>query len=141
MEKLNITLVQPDIIWEDAPVNLERYTEMLSPVGKTNLIVLPEMFTTGFSMQPEKLRETMKGPSVKWMKKLAREKKAALAGSLIIEDNGKAFNRLLWVFPYGKTEIYDKRHLFTMGEENEHYSPGTEKLIVEYKGWRFCPLI
>jgi len=141
MEKLNITLVQPDIIWEDAQVNLERYTEMLAPVDKTDVIVLPEMFTTGFSMQPEKLKETMDGPSVKWMKKLAAEKEAAIVGSLIIVDKGKVFNRLVWVFPDGKTQVYDKRHLFTMGEENEHYSPGTEKLIVEYKGWRFCPLI
>lgn len=141
MDKLNITLVQPDIIWEDAKVNLERYTEMLAPIDKTDLIVLPEMFTTGFSMQPEKLKGTMDGPSVWWMKKLAFEKDTAITGSLIIEDAGKVFNRLVWVFPDQKTETYDKRHLFTMGEENEHYSAGSEKLIVEYRGWRFCPLI
>lgn len=141
MDKLNITLVQPDIIWEDPQVNLERYTEMLGPVDKTDVIVLPEMFTTGFSMQPEKLKETMDGTSVEWMKKLAVEKDAAITGSLIIEDAGKVFNRLVWVFPDGKLQIYDKRHLFTMGEENEHYSPGTEKLILEYKGWRVCPLV
>lgn len=141
MEKLNITLVQPEIVWEDAQMNLKRYTEMLAPVERTDIIVLPEMFTTGFSMQPEKLKESMDGQSVKWMKKLAVEKGAAITGSLIIEDAGKVFNRLVWVFPDGKTEIYDKRHLFTMGEENEHYSAGTEKLFVEFKSWRFCPLI
>jgi predicted amidohydrolase len=141
MEKLNITIVQPDIIWEDPHVNLERYTEMLAPVERTDIIVLPEMFTTGFSMQPEKLKESMDGSSVRWMKKLAREKESVITGSLIIEDAGKVFNRLVWVFPDEKIKTYDKRHLFTMGEENEHYSAGTEKLIVEYKSWRFCPLI
>lgn len=141
MEKLNITLVQPGIIWEDPQVNLERYSEMLAPVEQTDIIILPEMFTTGFSMQPEKLKENMDGPSVQWMKILAGEKDAAVVGSLIIEGNGNVFNRLVWVFHDGKTKIYDKRHLFTMGEENQHYSAGTEKLIVEYKGWRFCPLI
>lgn len=141
MEKLNITLVQPEIVWEDAQENLERYAEMLAPVSKTDIIVLPEMFTTGFSMQPEKLKETMDGPSVRWMKKMAGEKGAAVTGSLIIEENEKVFNRLVWIYPDGKTEIYDKRHLFTMGEENQHYSAGNKKLIVEYKGWRICPLI
>jgi predicted amidohydrolase len=141
MKKLTIILVQPDIIWEEPQVNLERYSEMLSPVDKTDLIILPEMFTTGFSMHPEKLKETMDGPSVQWMKKLAREKDAVVTGSLIIEKSGKVFNRLVWVFPDGETKIYDKSHLFTMGEENLHYSAGSEKLIVEYKGWRFCPLV
>ncbi|SHJ72449.1 Predicted amidohydrolase [Tangfeifania diversioriginum] len=141
MEKFTITLAQPDIIWEQPQTNLNKYSEMLAPVDKTDLIVLPEMFTTGFSMQPEKLKESMDGPAVQWMKKLASEKDAAVVGSLIIEDNEKVFNRLVWVFPNGKIEIYDKRHLFTMGEENRHYSAGSEKRIVEYKGWRFCPLV
>ena len=141
MEKLNITLLQPNIIWEVPQANLERFSEMLAPIDNTDLIVLPEMFSTGFSMQPEKLKENMDGPSVQWMKNLAREKDTAITGSLIIEESGKVFNRMVWVFPDGKTEIYDKRHLFTMGEENQHYSAGTEKLIVKYKGWRFCPLI
>ena len=141
MQNLKITIVQPDMFWENIQENLDKYSQMLSGLGSTDVIVLPEMFTTGFSMQPEKLKEFMNGPSVKWMKKLAAEKEAAVTGSLIIEDDGKVFNRLIWVFPDGKTKIYDKRHLFTMGEENEHYSAGSEKLIVEYKGWRFCPMI
>jgi predicted amidohydrolase len=141
MKKIIVTLVQPDIVWENPQENLRKYSEMLADVDKTDLIVLPEMFSTGFSMHPEKLNENMDGSSVQWMKKLASKKKAAVTGSLIIEDAGKVFNRLLWVFPDGVTKIYDKRHLFTMGEENQHYSPGIEKLIVEYKGWRFCPLI
>lgn len=141
MEKLNITLVQPNIIWENREANLKKYSEMLAEVKQTNVIILPEMFTTGFSMNPEKLKENMDGPSVQWMKSLANEKNAAVAGSLISEDNGKSFNRFLWVFPDGKVEIYDKRHLFTMSGEHLHYSPGTKKLVVEYLGWRFCPLI
>lgn len=141
MENLNITLVQPDIIWEDREANLKKYSKLLSGVEKTHLIVLPEMFTTGFSMSPEKLKEPMEGASLQWMKALAREKNAAVAGSLIIEEQGKNYNRFLWVFPDGKVEIYDKRHLFTMSGEHLHYSPGNKKLVVEYLGWRFCPLI
>lgn len=141
MENLKITLVQPDMIWEDPQANLEKYEKLLAPVNSTDVIVLPEMFTTGFSMNPEKLREKMDGHSVLWMKKLAREKNASVTGSLIIENEEKNVNRGLWVFPDGKMEYYDKRHLFTMGEENQHYSAGNQKLIVEYKGWRFCPLI
>ena len=141
MEKLNITLVQPDIIWEQPLANLEKYDVMLSDIRNTDVIILPEMFTTGFSMHPEKLKETMEGPSIRWMKMLADEKESAVAGSLIIEDAGKVFNRLVWVFPDGKTEAYDKRHLFAMGKETQHYSGGDKKLIVEFKGWRFCPLI
>lgn len=141
MEKLKITLVQPDIIWENCEANLKKYSEMLADVEQTNVIILPEMFTTGFSMNPEKLRENMDGPSVQWMKSLANEKNAAVAGSLIIEENGKSFNRFLWIFPDGKVEIYDKRHLFTMSGEHLHYSPGNKKLVVEYLGWRVCPLI
>lgn len=114
---------------------------MLNQVQHTNLIVLPEMFTTGFSMNPEKLKETMDGQAVQWMKKLADEKNAAITGSLIIEDKGKIFNRCLWVLPNGKVEFYDKRHLFTMSGEHAHYSPGNNKLVTEYLGWRFCPLI
>ena len=141
MENFKITLVQPDIIWEDRKANLKKYSEMLSKLEQTHLIVLPEMFTTGFSMNPEKLKENMDGPSVQWMKILAQKKNTAVAGSLIIEDNGHTFNRFLWVFPDGKVEFYDKHHLFTMSGEHLHYSQGNKKLVVEYLGWRFCPLI
>ena len=99
------------------------------------------MFTTGFSMQPEKLKEAMNGNSVKWMKKTASERNVALVGSLIIEENKQIYNRALWVFPDGRIEKYDKRHLYTMGQEHLHYSPGKDKLIVEFRGWKLCPLI
>ncbi len=141
MENLKITIIQPDIIWENPKVNLSKYYEIVSAIEETDVIILPEMFTTGFSMEPEKLKEPMNGVSVNWMKKIAIKKNAAVVGSLIIEENNQMFNRAFWVFPDGKFEYYDKRHLFTMGQEHLHYSIGKEKLVVEYKGWRFCPLI
>jgi len=141
MENLKITIIQPDIIWENIQANLDKYSATIAGIEQTDLIIMPEMFTTGFSMNPEILKEKMDGNSIQWMKKMANEKDASVVGSLIIEDNGKIFNRAIWVFPDGRIKYYDKRHLFTMGQEHRHYSPGKEKLIVEYKGWRFCPLI
>ena len=141
MENLKITIVQPDIIWEDAIANLERYSNLLANLENTDLIILPEMFTTGFSMHPEVLKETMDGPSVQWMRKTAEVKQVAVVGSLIIEEAGKTYNRAIWVFPDGKLEIYDKHHLYTMGQEHLHYTAGITKTILEYKGWKFCPLI
>ncbi len=141
MENLKITVIQPDIVWEDIHANLAKYSTMVAKTEQTDLIILPEMFTTGFSMSPEKLKETVEGKSVNWMKKLAGDKNASVVGSLIIEEKGKIFNRFVWVFPDGHIQTYDKRHLFSMGEEHNHYAKGNEKLIVEYKGWKLCPLI
>jgi omega-amidase len=141
MDRLRITIIQPDTIWENARSNLAKCTEMITTTGPADLILLPEMFTTGFSMQPEKLKETMDGVSIEWMKRTASEKGAAVAGSLIIECEGHIYNRFLWVFPDGSILTYDKHHLFAMSGEHFHYSPGKEKRIVEYKGWHFCPLI
>lgn len=141
MENLKVTIIQANIIWEKPKDNLEKYSQWLENIGETDIIVLPEMFTTGFSMDVNKLKEKANGPAIKWMKELAAQKKAAIVGSLIIEEKGKIYNRAFWVFPDGKIQKYDKRHLYTMGQEHLHYSPGKEKLIVEYKGWKFCPLI
>ncbi len=141
MENLKITVIQPNMIWENPGANLVKYSEMISDLGPTDIIVFPEMFTTGFSMQPIILKEKMDGVAINWMKKIASKKNAAVIGSLIIEDDDKICNRAVWVFPDGKIEKYDKRHLFTMGQEPLHYSPGNSKAIIEYKGWRFCPLI
>jgi predicted amidohydrolase len=141
MEKLKITIIQPDMIWENPGANLEKYSEIISDLEPTDVIVFPEMFTTGFSMQPIILKEKMDGVTVNWMKKIAIDKNAAVTGSLIIEDGDKIFNRAVWVFPDGRIEKYDKHHLFTMGQEPEFYSPGNEKTIIEYKNWKFCPLI
>ena len=141
MENLKITIIQPDIIWENTQANLDKYSSIIASIESTDVIVLPEMFTTGFSMNPEILKEKMDGNSVQWMKKMANEKDASVVGSLIIEENGKIFNRVVWVFPNGKIEFYDKRHLFAMGQEHLHYTPGDEKIVIEFRGWKFCPLI
>lgn len=141
MQNLKITLVQPNIIWENPQANLEKYSKWLENLQETDVIILPEMFTTGFSMQPTILKEEMDGVTVNWMKKMAADKKAAVVASLIIEENGQIFNRAVWVFPERKVAFYDKRHLYTMAQENMHYSQGKSKTVIEYKGWRFCPMI
>lgn len=141
MENLKVTIIQPDIVWENPGENLTNYSTTIAAAGKTDLVILPEMFTTGFSMNSENLYEMMDGPTVNWMKDTAKFNKTAIIGSLIIKENGKIYNRAVWVFPDGSVSYYDKRHLFTMGQEHLHYSSGKEKLLVEYKGWRICPLI
>ena len=141
MKNLKITIIQPDIIWENIKDNLDKYTEMIAGIGETDVIILPEMFTTGFSMRPGILKESMDDVSVNWMKKIAAQKNASVVGSLIIEEDNNVYNRAVWIFPDGSAEKYDKHHLFKMGEEHLNYSAGNEKTIVEYKGWKFCPLI
>lgn len=140
-ENLKVTVIQSNIVWENPDANLEKYSQWIKHIGGSDVIVLPEMFSTGFSMNPKALKEGMTGTSVAWMKQIAAEKNAAVAGSLIIEEKQKIYNRALWVFPDGSLETYDKSHLFTMGQEHLHYTAGKKKIIVEYKGWRFCPLI
>ncbi|MCK3686067.1 amidohydrolase [Maribellus sp. YY47] len=141
MENLKITIIQPDIIWENITANLEKYSRLIGDVIQPDLIVLPEMFTTGFSMNPEKHKEPMNGPTISWMKNIAKEKDASVVGSLIVEENGLIYNRAVWVFPDGEVKSYDKRHLYTMGKEHLYYEAGRSKTIIEYKGWKFCPLI
>ncbi len=141
MEKLKITLVQTNLLWEDKNQNLENFNKLLSTIPSTDLIILPEMFTTGFSMNSQLLAEPMNGHTVSWMKKKAKDLKAALTGSIIIKEEGKIYNRCLFITPDGEVFSYDKKHLYTMGSEHLHYSPGTQKLVVEYNGWRICPLI
>lgn len=141
-DKLKVTIVQSDLHWEDINKNLTMFSEKLQDLEeKTDLIILPEMFTTGFSMTPHHLAEKSDGRSLSWMKTQAKRINAAILGSIIIKEENKYFNRMYFVFPSGSYEQYDKRHTFTLSKENEHYSEGTEKLIVEYKGWKICPLI
>lgn len=137
--QLNISIIQPDIIWEDKTANLEQYTKYIEQIAeKKEVVILPEMFSTGFSMRPEALAEPMDGPTVQWMKDMAKKHRCIITGSLIIEDNGKYYNRLLWVQPDGKTGQYDKRHLFAYAEEDRHYSPGERRLVAQVKGFRIC---
>ena len=141
-DSLCITIVQTDIRWEEKEANLQHYTRLISGIqDEKEIIVLPEMFSTGFSMAPERLAEDMSGPTLQWMKDTARAQRVILTGSLIIEDEGRYFNRLVWMQPDGEFRCYDKRHLFGYADEDAHYSGGSKKLITQVKGWRICPLI
>lgn len=133
---LTISLVQADLRWEDKGANLPMLEQKIRSIEtKTELVVLPEMFSTGFSMKPTLFAEKMDGPSVEWMKQLSKEKNIILCGSLIIEEDGKYFNRLLWVLPNGQIGYYNKRHLFAFGDEHNHYTAGDKRLIASVKGW------
>lgn len=139
MQDLRISLCQTSLEWENPRSNYQIFEDLLSVLGPgdTDLILLPEMFTTGFSMSSSKLAEPMDGPSVQWMKAMADRHCSAIAGSLIISESGNYYNRLLWVEPgKGVTAYYDKKHLFGLAGENQYFSQGKVKKFVEYKGWR-----
>ena len=140
--ELNIVGIQADLSWENPAENRAFFEEQINSLSEnTDLVVLPEMFTTGFTMNPEKVAEKMDGETIAWMQKMASEKQAAITGSLVIEDDNKYYNRLVFVHPSGKIETYDKRHSFTLAGEDKVYNSGDKILIVNYKGWRICPLI
>ncbi|CAM1341745.1 amidohydrolase [Tenacibaculum amylolyticum] len=146
MNTLQISLLQANLVWENPTENLAYFTKKIEELpSTTNLIILPEMFSTGFSMNASALAETMDGETVAWMKNMAQQKEAAVVGSIIIKvitnNNTVYCNRLLFVFPSGAIEFYDKRHTFTLAKEHETYTAGTQKLIVTYKDWKICPLI
>ncbi|WP_298365241.1 amidohydrolase [uncultured Lutibacter sp.] len=142
MQHLKIALIQSEIVWQNAELNRINFIEMIKNISKdVDLIVFPEMFTTGFSMQPNAIAESMDGKTVQWMQKLALKKQAAVAGSVIIKDESKFYNRFLFVHPSGKIEFYNKRHLFTLAGEEKVYTAGEEKVIINYKGWKICPQV
>lgn len=137
MSSLTITIIQPTPHWENKKANLDMLAQKIDGIkDKTELVILPEMFSTGFSMKPELLAENMDGETVGWMKKTAASKKIILTGSVIIEESGKYYNRLIWVLPNGEYGVYDKRHLFAYADEHKHYSAGTRRLIAQVKGWK-----
>lgn len=139
---LRVALMQVPLVWEDAQANREALAEFLEPlVGEVDLIVLPEMFTTGFTMQPDGLEEEPQGPTLQWMQTWAARTGAMLMGSLIVRDQGHFRNRLLMVRPDGSADHYDKRHLFRMAGEHESYTGGQKRQLVEWKGWRICPQV
>ena len=139
---MKIALIQIPLVWEDPKSNRASIEQKINAIeSETDLIVLPEMFTTGFTMQPERVAETMGGETIQWMQSLAKAKNAAITGSLIIVEEGKYFNRLVFVFPTGEIQEYDKRHLFTLAGEDGFFTAGTSKVLIEYKGWKICPLI
>jgi len=143
MEKeLKVALIQTNLVWENPEKNREYFTEKIGQIsGSINLIILPEMFTSGFTMDAEKVAETMQGETVTWMQNMAAKTGAALVGSLVISEAHKYYNRLLFVEPSGKITSYNKRHAFTLVGEENTYCEGTEKVIIDYKGWKICPLI
>ncbi|MCB9361754.1 MAG: nitrilase family protein [Flavobacteriales bacterium] len=139
---LKVTIIQSELHWENTDENLAMFTDKINAIiEQTDVIVLPEMFTTGFSMDSVKLAEKMDGKTVTWMKQQAAKKNAVITGSLIIEEEGNYYNRLIWVQPDEAIFTYNKRHLFRMAEEEKHFTAGEDRLIVEWKGWKICPLI
>lgn len=139
---MKVALIQTHLIWENALENRSHLSQKITGfMEDVDLIVLPEMFSTGFTMHPKKVAETMQGETVLWLQHLAKAKNCAITGSLVIQEDGHYYNRLVFIFPDGKIQHYDKRHLFSLAGEHHEYTSGAEKLIVEYKGWKICPLI
>lgn len=139
---MKISLIQTSLTWENAEANRDNFEILINgKVELTDIIVLPEMLATGFTMEPLKAAETMDGLTVNWMKKIANAKDCAVTGSLVIEENGNYYNRLLFVLPTGEIKFYDKRHLFSLAGEDKAYTAGVERLIVDYRGWKICPLV
>ena len=149
INKLKTALIQADLIWENPTENRNHFQERINKLPlNTDLIILPEMFTTGFTMNAQHLAETMTGNTIIWMQDVANKKQAAIVGSLIIKkpclDADKKYNyynRLLFVHPSGKIDFYDKKHLFTLAGEHKTFTAGNENILIDYKGWKICPLI
>jgi predicted amidohydrolase len=140
--ELNVTLVQTELTWHDPAANRGRFDRLTSALaGQTDVVVLPEMFTTGFTMASQEVAEPVDGPSTQWMRETARRLGAVVTGSIVTRDGDACFNRLIWMRPDGSHAIYDKRHLFRMASEHEHYDAGIRRTIVEVHGWRVCPLV
>jgi omega-amidase len=139
---ITIAAVQTSLYWEDREANLKMFSLLLdAATGQEDVFVLPEMFTTGFSMKPQLFAEPMEARTLDWMRTHAAQHNAVITGSFIVQEDGRYFNRLMWVRPDGSYAFYSKRHLFTMGGEDKHYAPGLGKIIVDLHGWKICPLI
>lgn len=139
---MKVAILQTDLVWENPIYNrLTIESKVLSSDKKFDLLVLPEMFTSGFTMNPERVAETMQGETIQWLKSLAKQKKTAIIGSLVVEEEGNFYNRLVFVTPKGEIQHYNKHHLFTLAGEEKVYTKGTEKVIFEYKDWKICPQV
>ncbi len=142
MESLQVAFIQSHLHWENPVANRAQFSEKIQIItNEVNLIVLPEMFTTGFTMNAAEVAESHQGTSFQWMQEQAKLKNAAITGSLIIEEDGKFYNRLYFVFPDGSFQQYDKRHTFTLAGEHEVFESGNERVVVDFEGWRICPMI
>ena len=136
---MNVALIQTDIIWENPSENRKNLEEKIKALNESiDLIVFPEMFTSGFTMHPNLVAETMNGVTVLWLKNIAKTKNCAITGSLVIVENGNLYNRMVFFFPYGEIQHYDKKHLFTLAGEDKIYTSGKEKVIVNYKDFKIC---
>ncbi|PQV51609.1 putative amidohydrolase [Jejuia pallidilutea] len=141
-EALKIALIQSDLVWENPEQNQQNFIKKINAVAeKVDIIVLPEMFTSGFTMNAKAVAETMEGTTVSWMLDLAKTKQAAIAGSMVVIENDNYYNRFLFAEPSGKLSYYDKRHTFTLAGEHKVYKAGNKKIIIHYRGWKICPLI
>ena len=137
MAPVTFSLIQTALHWKDKEANLRMLEEKIKAIAApTQVVVLPEMFSTGFSMKPEALAETAEGATVQWMKKMAASQKIILTGSLIVEEGGKYYNRAIWMQPNGQHGCYNKRHLFAYAEEDKHYTAGSDRFIASVNGWK-----
>lgn len=136
---MKIALVQTDLFWQNASKNRENFDSKINEIqSEVNLIVLPEMFSTGFTMNASEVAETMQGETIEWMKLKAKQKNVAITGSVVITENGKYYNRMLFVFPSGEIQYYDKRHSFSLAGEDKVYTRGNRKVTVDYLDWKIC---
>lgn len=137
MSSLLVTTIQTNLVWEDKAANLQQLEEKINAIEeRTEIVVLPEMFSTGFTMQPQLFAESMEGETIEWMRNIAAEKRIVLTGSIIIEENQRYYNRLIWMLPNGDLGFYNKRHLFAYAGEQQHYTAGNKRLIASVKGWK-----
>ncbi len=142
MRDLKITLIQSELNWEDIAANLSMFAQKIETADlSTDLIVLPEMFTTGFSMHADKLAQQMDGSAVRWLCRTAKQHQTAIVGSMIIQEGGFYYNRLLWADPDERLYIYDKKHLFRFAGEEKVYTPGTQLITIDLDGWKIRPFI
>ena len=136
---MKIALIQTNIIWENPSENRQIFEDKINEITEAiDLIILPEMFTSGFTMQPENVAETMNGDTISWLQHIATTKNCAITGSLVVSENNNFYNRMVFVFPDGEIQYYDKKHLFTLAGEDKVYTSGNEKVIVNYKTWKIC---
>lgn len=140
-DAITIALIQTPLIWEDPQANRALLETVIRGIETADIAILPEMFTSGFTMEPQKVAESMDGPTLSWLLELANDTQMAICGSLVIKDNENFYNRFVFVTPSGAILSYDKRHTFTLAGEDKVYQRGTDKLMIDYKGWKICPLI
>lgn len=140
-EDLRVTLIQSVLHWEDIEANLKMFGKKIHSIDETDLIVLPETFSTGFTMNAALVAEEMDGRTVQWMQRMSQEANAVICGSVIIKEDDKYYNRLLWMRPDSTYEVYNKRHLFSLAKEDKTFTPGVKKLIVQLGDWTICPQV